>query len=374
MKRKVSILIFLVIILITTKVYATNENVIDTQIEQLNIDSFISETENIVGTNINVEEIFDQSLKGKVSKNAIINAIGTVLGKELKQALSIITSIILVVIIHGVLKNISNSLGNEQTGKIGYFIQMIILITILMKVYSEILELVKNTLETVSSFVYVLIPLFITLSISTGNITSATSIQGIILISTNLITGFINQFLIPIVIIATVIGIISNISDDIHLNKIAKYMKSSIIWILCILLTIFSCVLTMESNLGQGVDQLTSKTTKTAVSTFIPVVGKILGDTVESVLGCTNLVKNAVGTIGMVIVIIIGMTPLIRIGITMLFFYLAGGLAEVVADAKIVYVLEQMGDSCKVLLAAVATVMVMLIIGLTISIKIGLPM
>ena len=32
MKRKVSILIFLVIILITTKVYATNENVIDTQI------------------------------------------------------------------------------------------------------------------------------------------------------------------------------------------------------------------------------------------------------------------------------------------------------------------------------------------------------
>ena len=57
----------------------------------------------------------------------------------------------------------------------------------------------------------------------------------------------------------------------------------------------------------------------------------------------------------------------------MLFFYFAGGLAEIVSDKKIVYVLEQMGDSCKVLLAAIATVMVMLIIGITISMRVGLP-
>lgn len=76
----------------------------------------------------------------------------------------------------------------------------------------------------------------------------------------------------------------------------------------------------------------------------------------------------------MIAVIFIGALPLIKIGITMMFFYLAGGLAEIVADPKIVYVLEQMGDSCKVLLAAVAAVTVMLIIGLTISMKIGLPM
>ena len=75
----------------------------------------------------------------------------------------------------------------------------------------------------------------------------------------------------------------------------------------------------------------------------------------------------------MIAVFLIGLMPLVRIGITMMFFYFAGGLAEMVSDKKIVYVLEQMGDSCKVLLAAVATVMIMLIIGVTISMKIGLP-
>ena len=95
----------------------------------------------------------------------------------------------------------------------------------------------------------------------------------------------------------------------------------------------------MESNLGKGVDQLATKTTKTAVSTFVTVVGKILGDTVESVLSCTNVIKNAVGTLGMIGVIFIAAVPLIRIGITMLLFYLISGLAEAVADKKIVYVI-----------------------------------
>ena len=157
------------------------------------------------------------------------------------------------------------------------------------------------------------------------------------------------------------------------MDKISKYMKSCIIWLLCISLTIFTCILSVESSLGQGVDQMTTKTTKTAISTFVPVVGKILGDAVESVLGCTNLIKNAIGAVGVIALIIIGILPLIRIGITMMFFYLAGGLAELVADKKIVCVLEQMGDSCKVLFAALASVTVMLIIGITISMKISMP-
>lgn len=204
--------------------------------------------------------------------------------------------------------------------------------------------------------------------------TSSTVIQSVILVATNFITVFINQVLIPVVIIATVIGIISNISDEIHLKKLSKYMKNAVIWILCISLTIFTCILSMESNLGKGVDELATKTTKTAVSTFVPVVGKILGDSVQTVLGCTNIIKNAVGTLGVFAVIAIAITPIIRIGITCMFLYFISGLAEVVADEKIVYVLEQMGDSCKVLLAAVSSVVVMLIIGITITMKIGVPM
>lgn len=375
--------IFLIIIIycifapVSNVIYATEqttqEELIQSQIQDMNINSIIDKAEKDTKNNIDFNTIFEESLQGKLSQNIIINTVGKILGTELKESLKMLVSILLIIIIYGLMKNISENLGNNQTGKIGHFVQIIILITALMEVYTHVLQIVKETLETISSFTYMLLPLFISLSISTGNITAATGIQSVILVSINIITTFINQILIPIIIVATVIGIISNISDEVHMNRLSKYMKSTIIWILCIFLTIFTCVLSLESNLGQGIDQFTSKTTKTAVSTFVPVVGKILGDTVESVLGCTNIIKNAVGTLGVIGTIFIAATPLIRVGLTTLFIYLISGLAEIVADEKIVYVLEQMGDSCKVLLASITTVVIMLIIGFTITMKLGVP-
>ena len=371
------IIIYCIFALVSNVIYATEqttqEELIQSQIQDMNINSIIDKAEKDTKNNIDFNTIFEESLQGKLSQNIIINTVGKILGTELKESLKMLVSILLIIIIYGLMKNISENLGNNQTGKIGHFFQIIILITALMEVYTHILQIVKETLETISSFTYMLLPLFISLSISTGNITAATGIQSVILVSINIITTFINQILIPIIIVATVIGIISNISDEVHMNRLSKYMKSTIIWILCIFLTIFTCVLSLESNLGQGIDQFTSKTTKTAVSTFVPVVGKILGDTVESVLGCTNIIKNAVGTLGVIGTIFIAATPLIRVGLTTLFIYLISGLAEIVADEKIVYVLEQMGDSCKVLLASITTVVIMLIIGFTITMKLGVP-
>jgi len=372
MKNKVIILIFLVIVTITKTSRCTETSSVTEQINQEEMDQVISEIENISNVKVDLNIIFENALTGKVSKNLIIEAVGSILGKELSESVKMVISILIVVIIHAILKSICENLGNEETGKIGYFVQLIVLISILSKVYLDILENVKTTIEEISNFAYVLLPVYMSLTAASGSITATTATQGVILIAINLITSFINHILIPILVVATVIGIVSNISDEVHMNKLAKYMKSLSIWFLCIFLTIFTCILSMESTLGQGVDNLTAKTSKTLVSSTVPIVGKILGDTVESVLGCTNVIKNAVGVMGMIAVFIIGITPIIRIGILTIFFYLISGATEIIADKKIVYVLEQMGDSCKVLLASVASLVIMLIIGFTITMKIGI--
>ena len=72
------------------------------------------------------------------------------------------------------------------------------------------------------------------------------------------------------------LGIISNISDRVQVDKLSKYINTSVIWILGIVLTLFVGVSSLEGSITNGVDALTVKTTKAAVSNFIPIVGKIL--------------------------------------------------------------------------------------------------
>lgn len=78
-------------------------------------------------------------------------------------------------------------------------------------------------------------------------------------------------------------GIVSNISDKIQIGKLSKFFKSGITWFLGFVITIFVAVVSLEGSLTSSVDGITAKGVK-AVSGFIPVVGKALGDSVDMVL------------------------------------------------------------------------------------------
>lgn len=90
----------------------------------------------------------------------------------------------------------------------------------------------------------------------------------------------------------------------------------------------------------------------------------------DAVLGCNNILKNAVGFVGIFTVLSICIIPIIKLIILSVSFNLTAALSQPIADKKIVSVLEQIGGTFKILLGMVATVSVMLIIGLTLVIKI----
>lgn len=138
-----------------------------------------------------------------------------------------------------------------------------------------------------------------------------------------------------------------------------------------IVLTIFVGVLSLEGSLTSSVDGITAKTAKAAVSNFIPVVGKILGDAVDTVIGCSNILKNAVGIVGVIVVIGICLMPIIKLAILTITYYVTSAVIQPIADDKIVSLLSGMGDTFKVLLGMLIAVAVMLIIGITLVIKIS---
>jgi stage III sporulation protein AE len=185
----------------------------------------------------------------------------------------------------------------------------------------------------------------------------------------NIIGALIKNFIVPLVMLGTTIGIVTNISEKTHLNKLSLFLKSAVMWILGVVLTIFVGVISIEGTLSASVDGLTAKTAKTAISTFIPVVGKIMGDTVDTVIGCTNLLKNAVGIVGIVIILGIVIVPIIKVTILWWGMKLVGALSETIADVKIVRLFDTMSDSYKVLFGILVTVSIMFIIGITIVLR-----
>ena len=240
-----------------------------------------------------------------------------------------------------------------------------------MSNFADIIKMTKDAIENMTGFIQMLIPLLITLMITTGSIVSANILEAVILFVINFISNIFQSIIVPVILVSTALSIISKISDKIKIERIPQMLKSSTVWVIGITLTIFVGILSLEGTLSSSVDGITAKATKAAVSNFIPVVGKILGDAVDTVIGCSTILKNAVGIVGLIVIIIICIAPIIKLAVITLTYQLTAAICEPIADDKIVKLLGEMGDTFKILLAILCSISVMLIIGITLVLKIS---
>lgn len=357
-----------------TKSTTNNMEIINSQKESLNISSFIKEANTYTKASfedVDAGELLNLAITGNVENGKIIRNIWKIFGKEITNSIANIGGIIVIIIIHSVLKCISDGLENKSISKITYYVQYILIVTLVMTSFSDILIMVKESIKNLVEFINLLIPILITLMMTTGNIASANILQPIILFIITITGNFIQNVVIPVILVQAALGIVSKISSKVQIDKLAKFFKSSVVWIVGIILTVFVGVVSLEGTLSSSVDGLTAKTTKAAVSSFIPVVGKILGDAVDTVIGCSSILKNALGIVGCVVIIAICIRPIIKLVILMATYYLGASLCQPIADEKIVKLLEQMGDTFKLLLGILTSVAVMLIIGITLVVKIS---
>lgn len=380
MKKK---LIITIIVLFLILIYLPNiilceeisqKDIIASQEESLNISEFIKEAESYSAEafkDIDYNKLLNSAINGNLDNKALSKGILNILGKETLGSIRVIASIVTIIIIHSVLKSISESLENNSISQITYYVQYILIVTLIMTNFTDVIEMIKTSINNLVGFSNSLIPLLMTLIMTTGSITSANMLQPILLFLITFMGNFINGIIIPITLVSTAFSIVSKISDRIQLDKLSKFFKSSVVWILGVILTLFVGLVSLEGTLSSSVDGLTAKTAKAAVSSFIPVVGKILGDAVDTVIGCTTILKNAVGIIGVIVIIGICIIPIIKLVTLMITYYIGSAICQPIADKKITDLLSQIGDTFKILLAILTSLSVMLIIGVTLVIKIS---
>lgn len=368
------IIIFIVIIIqpITSLSADIDQNAIASQEETFGITSFIQNSKQYTGDffeDIDVGDILNSAIKGDIDNSKIYKKILNSLGKEVQTGIKSLVSILVIIIIHSILKSISESLENDNISKLIYYVQYIAIVTIIMGNFSDIINLVKETSSNLVGFMNTLIPVLVSLMLYTGSLTTTSVLEPIILFMINFIGNLIQDILIPIVLIITSISIISKISDKVQIDKISKFLKSFTVWFLGLILTVFVGIVSLEGTLSSSVDGITAKTAKAIVSSAVPVVGKILGDVVDSVLGCGVILKNAVGFVGVIIIVGICILPILKLTVLMFSYKLIAGISEVIADSKIVKLLDEISDIFKILLAILVSISVMVIIGTTLLVK-----
>ncbi len=168
MIRKIFVIFLFIYFFITPKTYATDE-IIQSQMETLNISSFIREGQTYtkeVFPNINLNELLNSAIKGKIDNNGIFNEILLLFGKEFSSTFSLIGSIIVIIVIHSILKGFSDNLDGNGVKQIAYYVEYILVVTLIMANFSSTINLIKETISNLVGFTTTLIPILLSLIVA----------------------------------------------------------------------------------------------------------------------------------------------------------------------------------------------------------------
>lgn len=157
-------------------VYASNEETIQEQQKEYGIQDFLKNSKQYAGEffqDMDMGEVLNHAIKGEIDNSTIGKKILNVLGSEIITSIKAIGSILVIIVIHSILKSISESLENDGISKLIYYVQYILIITIVLSNFSDIVKMVQNTTTNLVGFMNLLVPLLIALMMSTDSIVTS---------------------------------------------------------------------------------------------------------------------------------------------------------------------------------------------------------
>ena len=282
--------------------------------------------------------------------------------KEVFASLQLIGSLMIIAIVCALLNNLQSAFSKESLSNIAYFACYGVMIILITKSFYIGVELARNTILDMTDFMAALMPVLMMLLASVGGFTEATLLDPVIMGFATVSSRIYVDILIPIIFMSFVLQFVNNISSDYKINNLTKLLKQIAIWVQGIVMTIFIGVITLRSIAARTIDQVTIKTAKFAVDNFIPVVGKCLSDAISTVAGYSLLLKNAVSGLGLIIILIIVLSPIIKLLIMAFLYKVTAALIEPISDSRTVDCINSVGDSIILLMSCVISVSVMFFI------------
>ena len=306
--------------------------------DSLNMDNFLSIFEDYASENniegFDVSSLYNDLLSGNgiQYENILDSLVGNIF-KEVKNSISSVTSIFIIVIIMAIVTSLELDKDSDVV-KITKLVIFISISALLLKNYLDIVTMFKNIVNILGYIMQIVSTFLLGILMATGKITSTGIVEPLLLFIANFICFATEYIVIPFFTISVAINIVSRISENIKMDNLSSMFRKSSLYIFTTIIGIFLFVLSMESSVTKSIDSMYFKTAQNMVSNFVPVVGKFLSDSLDTVLGATEAIGKVGGIVALIATIIIVSIPIIKLILVIVLYNILIAISEPINEDK----------------------------------------
>ncbi len=231
-----------------------------------------------------------------------------------------------------------------------------------VKCFSVCLDYASDVISEMTDFITKLSPMLMTLIVTSGKSISVAAFNPVLSASVYVISIICRRCILPLASYSVILTITDNIGDNVQISGLCRLTSSASRWILTLVFTLFTGICAIYGFATPSLDAVSAKTVKFAVGSLVPVVGGFLSETLETVITSGKMMKNTVGSAGLVVLCSICVAPIIKIGAMALIIRLSSAITEPVSDIRISKLLNGISSAVTILFGMVATVAVLFLI------------
>ncbi len=363
----------IIILILTPKISASeiyNElnNEIKNDLSEFK-ESLPNSVQEFIGKDV-FEGDFNGFLGEKFKEKAFLDLAGEYLLSGINTVLKSFGAILSLLIIFAIF----NALANSTNDTLKNVFSLSSSLCLSLAVFNICVTLAKNTAAYMTLLCNVstaFLPVMITVQTISGNLSSAVITNSSMLLFISLIQNFLLQFMLPIVNISLAFSCVKVMCSSVDLSGISKIVRTVFTSVTVFVMSIFMFVFSCKSVISQGADNISIKTARFAISSFVPLLGSSINDALRTLSSSISLIKSSCGIIAIVAIAVISLPIIINLFLNKISFGILSVISSTIGGQEEKAVLEEADSICTFLLTLSACVSILFILGLSIFIKSG---
>ena len=270
--------------------------------------------------------------------------------EQIQSPLRVLLSLAGVILLSALVQGIGNALDGGVHQVFGVIMTAFVISLIIRPVMECILSL-QTVFADFSLFLAVYIPAFAGIMTTAGQPMTGALYNVMLFGACQGVSTLLQAAFVPVISCYLSLAIVTEVVPQMGLRDIITGFKKLITWGLGLTMTIFVGLLSLQSAVAGGGDNVAVKTTKFMLSSLIPGVGGSLSELFMATQGCVQLVKSTVGAAGIAIAVLTFLPVLLRITLWQAVTAVGSIVGEMLGAGAVSRLLKSVGSALSVMLA-----------------------
>ena len=316
---------------------------------------------------ISAEELLGQVMSGDVfgALSGLFSGIVSDFTNQMWGMKNIFVWLLVLGIVSSLLTHFVEIFDMHQVADLGFYFMYLLFTAILLKCVAQAAETASATLENITLFIRLLVPAYLFSVGVSGGAASVSVICQLMLLVIYGVEYILAAGVIPLIYSYLMLSVVNGIWVEEKLTLLIDLLEKGIGWVLKGAVGVITGISIFQSLITPVVDSVRKSTLQKVVSA-IPGVGNAADGAVELVLGSAMVIRNSIGVVLLILMLVLCAAPLLKIGVIAGILKCAAAFIGVVSDRRITACANRAGDAGLLLFRTAGTAMLLFLISIAV--------